>query len=99
MLTQDRDVGHHAVVANYTWKIFYRWKELNLIIERHDFVVIGASLPAIRLDFLCPCNQHAKVGGLAEFGNFGCLRRTEQLGFHSRRRPQNSSIETNNFRP
>ena len=81
-MQQDVDIGHYAVAANLAREIFHRRKEFNFFIERHDFVVIDAEFYTIAFNLLGPRDEQAEVRCFGQLGNFGCLRRAEQLGFH-----------------
>jgi hypothetical protein len=61
------------VAADLAGEIFHRREEFNLVVERHDFVVIGAKFSTIAFDLLCPRDQQAEIGRFGKLSNFARL--------------------------
>src|SRR6516225_4350209 len=51
---QKFNVGHNAMTADHAWKVFDLREKVNLIIERHDFVVLRTGSIRVSFDFLSP---------------------------------------------
>src|SRR5262245_40254364 len=60
-------------------KVFDRWKESNLLIERDDFGIILAEPVCISRHLLCPGDHEAEKRSLTELRDFRCLRRRKNL--------------------